>query len=175
MQGSRRETFSRLKFITRIQKGQKVRVKDMVLQPEGWLTSIIRTLWPDNRANARFSIEDTVRHCLDILKANVASTDIADRNICRNLIRDLELAKNTGIPNLAYTYRFDEMFACHIQTLIEEIDANLRGLREENAYLTSLPPPPSSSASLASPASLQPRQRPPPATPSSSPSSQSSS
>ena len=50
MDDSRQDIITKLKFLSRVSKGQRINVKEMLLQDESWLTSASRTVWNiDNR------------------------------------------------------------------------------------------------------------------------------
>ena len=52
MDDNQRETISKLKFLGKIKKGEKINVKEMSLQTESYLTAASRTIWfVDNRNN----------------------------------------------------------------------------------------------------------------------------
>ena len=52
MDESQQETISKLKFLGRVNKGEKINVKELTLQTEGYVTSVSRSLWfVDNRNN----------------------------------------------------------------------------------------------------------------------------
>lgn len=133
---TKRDTISNLKFISRIKKGDKILVKDMVIQPPGIITQLTRTfINPDNKENARFFIENTIRHAIELLKFNVKTDKLSDRSMCKHIVRDIRLACTNGIQNLKYTYKDDIMFCCNIDTLTEDIDAQLREYIELYPYL----------------------------------------
>jgi hypothetical protein len=58
---SDKEIISRLKFIGKIQKGEKINVKHMCIQPEGFITTISRTLINQcNRHTCLIFIKNTI-------------------------------------------------------------------------------------------------------------------
>ena len=58
---SDKEVMSRLKFIGKVQKGEKINVKYMFVQPEGIATRISRTLInQDNRNNTLNFVRSTI-------------------------------------------------------------------------------------------------------------------
>lgn len=133
----KRDVISNLKFISKIKKGEKILVRDMILQPPGIFTRISRTfISPDNKENARFFVENTIRSAIDLIKLNANSDKVSDRTMCKHVIRDIQLAKQQGINNLRYTYRYDRYFICNIDTLIEEIDAQLSELLSIYSFLS---------------------------------------
>lgn len=119
------EIISKLKFIGRIQKGEKINVKFMYVQPDGLLTRIARTLFSqDNRSNAYTFIEHTLKRSFDIITLTKFSSKTTERKIILNIISDIE-ASLQGIANLKSTYLTDVMFCCKIDTLIQDTEAKL--------------------------------------------------
>ena len=52
MDENQQETISKLKFLGRVNKGEKINVKEMTLQTESYITSMSRSVWfVDNRNN----------------------------------------------------------------------------------------------------------------------------
>jgi hypothetical protein len=57
---SNRETISRLKFIGKIQIGDKVNLKFMYMQPDGLMTQLSRSINQDNRTKTLIFLEPNV-------------------------------------------------------------------------------------------------------------------
>ena len=52
MDDNQQETIAKLKFLGRVNKGEKINVKEMTLQTESYITSMSRSVWfVDNRNN----------------------------------------------------------------------------------------------------------------------------
>lgn len=133
---SKTELLAHLKFISRIERGKQINVSEKVMQNPSLLTSFIRTfIRPDNKNNSRIFIENTVRQCISILKACAVSQNVEDRYRCVDIIRDIAACRNHGIVNIKYTYKDHAMFVCHIDTLLQEIDASLSSLKSEHPDL----------------------------------------
>ena len=130
-----RETLSRLKFISKIQTGEKINLRYMYIQNDGLITQIFRTLFPENRTKTFAFVTETINKAFEILKFYGKSTKVAEQIMCRNLISDLKESKN-GLINLKETYNNDLKFGCDIHTLLQLIDARL--LEYEHLF----PPPP---------------------------------
>ena len=133
-----REVLSRLKFISKIQTGEKINLRYMYIQNDGLITQFFRTLFPDNRIKTFAFVTDTINKSFEILKFYGTSTKLSEQIMCKNLIYDLKESKN-GLVNLKETYNLDLKFGCDIQTLLQMIDAKLL----EYEYLVLPPPPPS--------------------------------
>jgi hypothetical protein len=125
---SNKEIVSRLKFIGRIQKGEKINTRHMYVQQDGFTTTIARTfINQDNRANCLSFIQDTISKAFDLLSLYERSDRESDMMICLNIVKDIQSAK-IGINNIKETYIIDVKFSCDLDTLIEFIDARLVGL-----------------------------------------------
>jgi hypothetical protein len=123
---SNKETISRLKFIGRIQIGDKVNLKSMYIQPDGLITQLLRSINQDNRSKTLIFLQDTISKTFEILKCYELSTKLSERIMCNNLILDLKNSKS-GLHNLKETYIMDVKFVCDIDTLLQSIDAKLDG------------------------------------------------
>jgi len=119
------EIISRLKFICKLNKGEKINTKYVYTQPEGVPTTISRTFWhKDNRLNTIFFIKDTINKSFSLLQ-NYDKSDIdAEKQLVIHLIVDLSKISK-GLENLKFTYTTDTKFCCDIDTIIENIQAKL--------------------------------------------------
>jgi len=119
------EVISRLKFIGKLQTGDKINVKYMFVQQESIITSVSRYLiHQDNRQNTLNLVRDTIDKSFDIIYIYSKSDNHAQKQICTNIINDLKNVKN-GIRNLKDTYISDTKFCCDMDTILQEIDAKL--------------------------------------------------
>jgi hypothetical protein len=123
---SNKETISRLKFIGKIQIGDKVNLKSMYIQPDGLITQLFRSINQDNRSKTLIFLQDTITKTFEILKFYEKSAKASDQIMCTNLIVDLKNSKN-GLNNLKETYTMDVKFVCDLDTLLQTIDAKLDG------------------------------------------------
>lgn len=120
------EIISRLKFISKIQKGEKINVKYMYVQPESIFTSISRTiLHQDNRRNTLNFIRNTLSGTFSILNKENSTYKY------QMLTNDLKLVKN-GLDNLKSTYISDIKFCCDVDTMLEEINNKLLDIDIKN-------------------------------------------
>lgn len=125
---SNKEIVSRLKFIGRIQKGEKINTRHMYVQQDGFTTIISRTfINQDNRANCLTFIQDTISKAFELLSLYERSDRDCDVMICLNIVKDIQTAK-IGINNIKETYMIDVKFTCDLDTLLEFIDAKLIAL-----------------------------------------------
>ena len=129
-----KETLSRLKFLGKIQIGEKINLKYMYVQNDGLLTQISRNIFQDNRNKTLIFVQDTINKSFEILNCYEKSVKLAERIMCDNIIEDLKNSKK-GLINMKETYATDVKFCCDIDTLLQIIDARL-------TETTKLPPPP---------------------------------
>lgn len=127
---SNKETISRLKFIGKIQIGDKVNLKSMYIQPDGLVTQLLRSINQDNRNKTLIFLQDTISKTFEILKCYEKSIKNSDQIMCSNLILDLKNSK-MGINNLKETYTLDIKFVCDLDTLLQTIDAKLNSYEDE--------------------------------------------
>ena len=119
------ETISKLKFIGRIKKGDKINTKHMYVQPSGFGTSISRTFFnQDNRGNALSYCQETVNRSFELIISYQRSSSEADKAIFNNIIEDLNNSMG-GIANLKTTYITDTKFCCDMDTLLQSISAKI--------------------------------------------------
>jgi hypothetical protein len=126
------DVIPRIKFIGKIQKGEKINVKHMNIQQDSIVTKIIRSfIYNDTRSNAYSFINTTIKKGFDTLYYYLNNVDkIYDKTICQNLINDLKNCKN-GMMNIKDTYIEDLMFSCKIDSLIEETEARILDIEQK--------------------------------------------
>lgn len=125
------EVISRLKFIGKLQKGEKINVKYMFVQSESIITSVSRYLiHQDNRQNTLNMVKDTIDKSFDIISLYSISDKKSQQQICTNIIQDLKSVKN-GVKNLKETYIIDTKFCCDMDTILQGIDARLSEIKTD--------------------------------------------
>ena len=125
------EVISRLKFIGKLQKGEKTNVKYMFVQSESIITSVSRYLiHQDNRQNTLNMVKDTIDKSFDIISLYSISDKKSQQQICTNIIQDLKSVKN-GVKNLKETYIIDTKFCCDMDTILQGIDARLSEIKTD--------------------------------------------
>ena len=76
MDDSRQDIITKLKFLSRVSKGQRINVKEMILQDESWLTTASRTVWNiDNRNNTMTFIQNTITSAFNMIANYVKNND----------------------------------------------------------------------------------------------------
>lgn len=125
MESSYKEIISKLKFIGKIQTGEKVNVKFMFLQPDNILTSFSRSFYyQDNRGNTINFVRNTIYNSFKIIEELKLSENIEEQLICKHIVLDLETAIS-GLENLKTTYTNDIMFCCDMDVLTDIVGRKL--------------------------------------------------
>ena len=131
MEDSNHETITRLKFLSKIRKGEKINVSDGSLQPDSYFTSLSRSvLNTDNRQNTLTYIQNSINSGFQLFTTYIRSDKTSEKMIANQIIGDIEESKN-GIRNLKNTYQDDTMFCCSIDTYLQTIDAKIEEFREK--------------------------------------------
>ena len=127
-----KEIISRLKFIGRVKKGEKINVKHMYVQPDSFTTKITRTFFTyDNRNNTVSFLLNTLSNGFQIIYLYLNSKRLSERHQAIHILNDIKNTK-IGIQNLKVTYCEDTMFCCTLDTLLQDIDAKLFELEKTN-------------------------------------------
>ena len=110
MDENQQDTITRLKFLGKVNKGEKINVKELTLQSEGYVTALSRSVWcVDNRNNTISFIQNTIQAAFNLIQLLSKNNGISDQELARTIIRDIGLAK-IGINNLKTTYSEDTFF-----------------------------------------------------------------
>jgi hypothetical protein len=130
-----KEIMSRLKFIGKIRKGEKINVKFLIVQPNTFMTSISRAvICPDNKSNTKAFLQTTVAKSFEIIERSALSSKTYQTDMCKHLVNDLKAASE-GILNLKQTYMNDIKFCCDIDTLLQDITAKLHGIEVDTDFV----------------------------------------
>lgn len=122
---SNQEIISRLKFIGKLNKGEKVNTRHMYVQADGLGTSLSRTfMYHDNRGNALNFCQETISRAFELLITYERSEKHSEKVLFNHLLKDLQQA-TVGLNNLKFTYVTDTKFCCDMDTLLEGITARL--------------------------------------------------
>jgi hypothetical protein len=135
MDENQQTTITRLKFLGRVNKGEKINVKEMTLQSEGYVTALSRSVWfVDNRNNSVSFIQNTVQAAFTLVGLLSKSGSVSDLELAKAVVRDIGSAK-VGINNLKTTYSEDTFFCCSVDTYVQTIDAKLLDIRGKQPAL----------------------------------------
>jgi hypothetical protein len=120
-----KEIISKLKFIGRVRKGEKINVQHMYVQPCGFATTVSRSIInQDNRANTLNFVHSTIINAFELLDGYKNSHSDSSKVMTDHIIKDLNSAKN-GLESLKETYKGDVKFCCDMDTLLQIIDSKL--------------------------------------------------
>lgn len=135
MDENQQETIAKLKFLGRVNKGEKINVKEMTLQTESYITSMSRSVWfVDNRNNTLSFIQNTVQGAFALLKVLLQSNTVSNKELAKVVVKDIDNAR-AGIANLKTTYSDDTYFCCEVDTYTETLKAKLMDLKTQNPDL----------------------------------------
>lgn len=130
------EVVARLKFIGRIQVGEKLSVTSMKAYQNTWLATFFRSLNPkDNRQETLRFFRSTIDEVFRILNIYVKSTRQSDKELCVDIVNDLEFAAKGGIRNTLATYEDDSKFRCDLEVLINFIQRNVQEMKTTYTWL----------------------------------------
>jgi len=119
------EVISRLKFLCKINRGEKINTKQLFVVQDSFITTLTRTFWnQDNRINTIHFIQEIINKSFELLNVYSKSNKNDEKQLAKHLIYDLQKVIK-GLLNLQYTYMFDTKFVCDIDTIIENIKARL--------------------------------------------------
>ena len=125
MEDNNHDTLTRLKFLSKIRKGEKINVSANTLQPDSFVTSLSRSIFnTDNRQNTLTYIQNSINSAFQLFNIYIASTKLSEKTLAQQILSDICASKN-GIRNLIITYQEDTMFCCSIETYLQTIDAKL--------------------------------------------------
>jgi hypothetical protein len=123
---SHNEIISRLKFLSSIEKDEKIDTRRVIKQPDNISTKMIRTFfYPESRSNTIKFISDIITRTHEIILLN--QTDI---EYCSSLVNDL-INSNKGITNLRFTYSADAKFCSDLDVIVQGITRILNSLKNK--------------------------------------------
>tara|TARA_B110000438_G_C15789650_1_gene640045 strand:- start:458 stop:973 length:516 start_codon:yes stop_codon:yes gene_type:complete len=123
------QLISRLKFLSKINKNEKIDTKNLVVQAaDTYYTSLTRTYKQDSRNNTLSFIQSIIRNSFLLIDKYAKSDVISEQTIVKHLTDDIQNCK-LGITNVKSTYESDTMFCCNLDTLLQNIDAKVSELK----------------------------------------------
>lgn len=118
---------SKLKFISKIEPGQKISVKSNYIQNNTYYTSVVRYLTGEDREKVYSFICDVIQDSFSVLDSLSDSSNDYDIKICRNMIADL-IDLKPGLDNLKKTYHKDKNYVSKMETLTQNLDVKIEEL-----------------------------------------------
>jgi len=120
-----KEILSRLKFIGKIERGNKINTKHVYIQQDTIITAISRTFFrPDSRWNTIKFIQDTISRSFEIIDTYENSLRQFEHGVIKHIVQDLKMSKK-GIANLKITYIEDTKFISDIDTILNLLNSKL--------------------------------------------------
>jgi hypothetical protein len=122
------EIISRIKFLSKINKGEKISTRylnNLAVQPDTLITSISRSIFnADSRESSITFIISTIKRGFDLLEKYSKGSTNFEKSMTANLHSDLRACIG-GLENIKGTYASDIMFCCKIDTIIQDTLAKL--------------------------------------------------
>jgi hypothetical protein len=142
------EISTKLKWIAKIGKNQKINTSTRQIDDDTAGTSIARTWnhWIGSQGVTRDEaitfISDTIIESFSLLITHKDTDNVYDRETCDNIRSAIESARH-GIENLKATYSDDSNIEARIETIIENINTKLKNLESDDIADSSfvMPPP----------------------------------
>jgi hypothetical protein len=128
IQEKNRETITHLKFIAMFQPGEKINVTNLYIESNTIITPIKRMLLGESRDTTLNFINHTIERSFEIIQTLSFSEHFSEKMLCTSVISDL-VKSVQGLKNIQKTYKDDKLFACNIDTIIDNIQAKLMELK----------------------------------------------
>lgn len=149
-EGNFRDILGKLKFISKIQEGEKIDLASLSLMENCTTTRLYRTFIGRNesRQKALEFFQQTIKDAFNLASRHLQTRGSFHRRLGEMLIQGLEECK-TGIVHHSLTYSDDKLFIADSEALLDLLKAELDELRECYAHhvdaLSSVPDARSSS------------------------------
>lgn len=131
-----KDIIKKLKFISRIEPGERINVTSISTTSHNFFSSIYRSIFRESRTKTFHFLNDVVDRSFELIVLYQESVKISDRITCSQILEDLSSC-TTGLKNLQTTYVEDRNFFCDIDTLIGSIFARLAEFYDkDNIYVT---------------------------------------
>lgn len=122
---SRHQALTRLKFIGKLQPGDKIDSKSIKVESTSLWTPIKRLfLTGDSRDTALDFFRSTIDRCFEILEGKLSSKTVSDKIFCAHTLKDLIRAV-TGLQNSQKTYGDDNFTVCELEVSIQRVQARI--------------------------------------------------
>jgi len=131
-----KDVIKKLKFISRIEVGERINVHSVSTASNNWFTSIYRSFFKESRAKTFQFLSEVIDRSFELIVIYQDSSKISDRITCAQILEDI-LGSIKGLTNVQQTYVEDRNFYCDIDTLIGSIFARLAEFHEKGCvFLT---------------------------------------
>lgn len=129
------ELMSRLKFISRVGKQEKINLKSFTFEANTLWGSFRRFFNAENRTGTLDFLRTTVLDSFELLIHTLGDeSNHAGKQFAQHLLEDL-VASKYGIMNLQNTYADDKFLVSHLQTLLQTIDVKIDYLLQNHNEL----------------------------------------
>jgi hypothetical protein len=119
------EVLAKLKFIGQIRRGEKVFTKDLSIMQDSFYTSFMRTFFSiETREDTYTFLNEIIKNAFDLLMDYSKKDDKYSKVMIQHILEDMDACR-TGLFNIKSTYHNDVMFTCKVDTLLQQIEANL--------------------------------------------------
>ena len=133
-QDRHKDVIKKLKFISKIEAGERINVNTVSTSSNTIFNSIYRSVFKESRSKTFFFLNEVIDRSFELILVYKNSNKISDKITCAQIIEDVTMSIS-GLENLQSTYSEDRNFICDIDTLIGSIFARLIELYESNIYL----------------------------------------
>jgi len=135
---SRHQALTRLKFIGKLQPGDKIDSKSIKVESTSLWTPIKRLfLTGDSRDTSLDFFRSTIERCLEILAGKLSSSAVSDKIFCAHTLKDLIRAVN-GLQNSQKTYADDNFTFCELEVIIQGVQARIFEIQRLHADLLTM-------------------------------------
>jgi len=118
------DIITNLKYISKIDKFEKINIYNMNAQRNCLLTTVTRTIFRDNRQNTLLFIKHTIEQSFKLLHLLNNSDKTSETELAIRLSIDIRNAIS-GIRNIKITYSNDIMYCAKLDTILDNIDVNI--------------------------------------------------
>ena len=122
MNERQRSVCSRLNFLSRLQKGDKIHVRNLIIQPRSWATSLYRTFVPCNR-------KDAVYFCRQVFEDAKNAMQHASDGKLQELLNSHVKSAIIGVQNMKVTYEADHMVCSELDTIVVDIQTFIQNMQ----------------------------------------------
>lgn len=143
------ETLSKLKFISKLQQGEKVNVKDLFIRDndsivqrilrtfKNYSTYISGSTIVESKEATLLFIQESVNEAITLITLYSANNaEPFQKHIAEIITQNLDISKQ-GIRNSIDTYKQDRKFMSEAEAVIQTLEARIKNLKEKG-YMQSL-------------------------------------
>ena len=100
------EVISKLKFLAKVQKGEKINVNGLFVQLDGLKTTVSRTVWNvDSRQNTLTFIEKVLANSTNLIELYLNSNNHSKFEMAKNIINDLDSGLLEALLNDIFLFK----------------------------------------------------------------------